>query len=119
MATVAFTREFPNSLNQLCPIITWANMANNDDGAPVELAQYADRSVQITGVFAGASCVIEGSNDGVNYATLTDPQGNALTLSSAKIEAVIELVRYLRPRVTGGDGTTNLTITMLMRGFAR
>jgi hypothetical protein len=46
---------------------------------------------------------------------VTDPQGNALSFTTAKIECISELVRYIRPRVTGGDGTTSLTVTALLK----
>lgn len=116
MTTIAYTKEWPATLNQLACIITWPALANGNDGAPVELAQYPDRSIQVAGTFgSGGSCAIEGSIDGTNWATLNDPQGNALTITAAKIEAVAELVRYLRPHVTAGDGTTALTVTLIMR----
>jgi len=76
----------------------------------------ADRSVQVTGTFgAGGNLRIEGSNDGTNYSALTDPQGNALDFTATKIEGVLELTRYIRPRATAGDGTTSLTVTMILR----
>ena len=46
---------------------------------------------------------------------LTDPQGNDLDITTGKIEAITELVRYIRPRIVGGDGTTSLTITMIFK----
>lgn len=113
-------REVPDSLHHTCVIATWAGMSNGDVGESVELANFADRSVQVVGDFgAGGTVRIEGSIDGVNYATLTDPQGNALDILWAKIEAVTEVVRWIRPRVTSGDGTTSLTVTMLLKGAAR
>lgn len=96
--------------------VAWKNVALNDTGLPFVLSQYADRSVQVTGTFgAGGSVVIEGSNTGVEYSSLTDPQGNNISLTSSKIEAVSEIVVALRPRVSAGDGTTLLNITMLVR----
>jgi hypothetical protein len=90
--------------------------SGTDVGLPIEMPGSADRSVQISGTLgAGGSLRIEGSNDGTNYATLTDPQGNALDLTSLKIETVMEITRYIRPRVTAGDGTTSLTCTILVR----
>lgn len=95
----------------------WSGLLNGDDGSPVELADYADRSFQIQGTpGAGFSLTIEGSNDGTNYVALTDPQGNALTFSAvSKIEQVEEICRYMRPRVTAGDGTTSVVVTMFGR----
>jgi len=46
---------------------------------------------------------------------LTDPQGNALDITAAKIEAISENVRLIRPRVTAGDVTTSLAVTILFR----
>lgn len=117
---IEVAKQIPASLQHTCVIATWASMANGDDGEPIELANFADRSVQVTGTFgAGGSVRIEGSNDGVNYAPLTDPQGNNLDILSAKIEAISEVVRYIRPRVTAGDGTTAITVCMLLKGAAR
>lgn len=120
MATIPYTRATPDSLHATCVIVAWADMANGDDGVRAELANFADRSVQVSGTFGtGGAVVIEGSIDGVNYATLTDPQGNALSITEAKIESIAEVVRYVRPRVPSGDGTTALTVTMLMKGPAK
>lgn len=101
-----------------CHVITWTGLtfATTDDGDPLEMPGSADRSVQVTGTLgAGGSVRIEGSNDGVNYAALNDPQGNVLDIATLKIEQVLDLTRYIRPRITAGDGTTSLTVTMLVR----
>jgi hypothetical protein len=97
----------------------WSGLLQSslDSGAPAELPDYADRSVQIEGTLGVAgTVVIEGSNDGSNYVLLTDPQGNALTITAVnRLEQVQEITRYIRPRVTGGDGTTNFTVTLYGR----
>jgi len=95
--------------------LTWANLAAGDDGAPVRFSQYADKSVQVSGVFGGATLRFMGSNDGLTYLPLTDPQGNPLDFTSAKIRAVTEATVWARPVVTGGDGTTALTVSVLMK----
>jgi hypothetical protein len=113
-------KNVPESLHHTCVVATWPAMQNGDDGQPIELANFADRSVQVFGVFgAGGNVRIEGSLDGTNYAPLTDPQGNALDINTAKIEAIVELVRWIRPVVTAGDGSTALTVIMLLKGAAR
>lgn len=113
-------KTVPESLHHTCVVATWPAMQSGDDGQPIELANFADRSVQVVGDFgAGGNVRIEGSLDGTNYATLTDPQGNALDITTAKIEAITELVRWIRPRVTAGDGSTNLTVIMLLKGATR
>jgi len=97
-------------------IIEWSGLLNGDTGAPIEMPTSADRSVQFQGTFGvGGTILMEGSNDGVNYHTLTDPQGNALSKTAAGIEQIQEITRYMRPRVSAGDGSTNLVASMLVR----
>jgi hypothetical protein len=101
-----------------CVLVTWEGLlfSSTDDGSPLEDPGFSDRSVQVVGTLgAGGSVRIEGSNDGVTYHVLTDPQGNALDIASLKIEAVTELTRYIRPRITAGDGTTDLDVILLAR----
>lgn len=104
--------------NQRAVTLNWAGLLQSslDTGAPFEGPDYADRSVQLSGTLGAAgACTIEGSNDGVNYATLTDPQGVDIVLVALKIEQIEEITRFIRPRITAGDGTTNLTVTFYGR----
>lgn len=82
--------------------------------APFEVIEWADRSIQVSGTFNAGTLTIEGSNDGTNWAVLTDPQGNNLAITAAKIEQVSEITRYVRPRVTAGTGVT-LNVTIALR----
>lgn len=95
----------------------WATLNNGDDGAPVEWAIFADRSVQVTGNFgAGGNVRIEGSNDGgVTWAPLSGPTGAALDITAAGIKQIVECVGLIRPRVTAGDGTTALVVSIIGR----
>jgi hypothetical protein len=97
-------------------IVTWANMQNGDVGEAVALSQYSDRSVQVSGTLAGASVTIEGSLESsiTNFATLTDTKENDLLITTAKIETIMQLVRWLRPVISGGGGAT-VTVRMLCR----
>lgn len=99
-------------------VYRWTPMTHtgSDVGAPIEMPGSADRTVQVTGTLGtGGTVRIEGSLDGSTYHVLSDPQGNALDINSLKIETIMEIVRYIRPRVTNGDGTTSLTVQILMR----
>lgn len=97
-------------------VVTWTGLLNGDSGAPLEMVGSADRSVQITGTFGtGGTVLIEGSNNGINYSTLHDPGGNAISLTSAQIIAVLEVSAFIRPRVSAGDGTTSLAVVLLVR----
>jgi hypothetical protein len=99
-------------------VASWTALLNGDDGEALKMPGANDRSVQVVGTFgSGGTLVIEGSNDGgATWGTLNDPQGNALSFTSSKVEAIQELTASIRPRVTAGDGTTSLAVHVLVRG---
>ena len=107
------------SLN--CIQYSYTAMANGDDGAPisaVNVTDFNDRSVQVSGTFGvGGNLKIEGTNEtgASNYATLNNAQSGALDITAAGVKQVIENTLLLRPRVSAGDGTTNLNVTILLR----
>ena len=79
-------------------------------------ADYSDRSAQIVGTFGGATVVVNGSNDGTNYAPVTDPQGNAISKTSAAIEAISEATLFVRPTHSGGTAESMNVILVMRRG---
>lgn len=92
---------------------TWAALAaNGDTGDPLSIPDFADMSVQMTGTF-GAAVVFEGSNDGVNYETLNNHQGTAISLSAAGLKGVAEKTLWVRPRATGA--VTSVVVTLFAR----
>lgn len=94
----------------------WEGLQTSDDGAPVELPAYSDRCVQVSGTFGvGGTILLEGSNDGATYATLRDVLGSAISLNAAGLRTPVDLPRYVRPRVSAGDGDTDLAVTLLLR----
>lgn len=115
MANVTPTLGVPDPLvNHKVVSATWA-MGSADTGlADSRLAGYADRTVQAFGTWGGATLVIEGSLDGTNWVTLTDPQGNAISKTTTNfIESIAEWVRYIRPVTSGGTGTA---LTVIIAG---
>ena len=116
MAIITLEQSYPILGTHDFAQLIWRSLSVSDVGEPFILSQYADRSVQVLGIFGvGGTVVIEGSNDGINYHTLNNPQGNPLSIGLAKMEAVSEIVYAIRPRIVGGDGTTNITVNMLVR----
>jgi hypothetical protein len=115
--------------------VAWGPMANGDIGLEVGsvigrgasaikpaggggfLSGFADKSVHASGTFGSAGAVaIEGTNDGTHYFALTNPAQIVVSLTSANPGyALTEAIVSLRPRVTAGDGTTSLTVTMFCR----
>lgn len=101
----------------------WTGLLNTDDGSAVILPAGTDRSVHAYGTFgAGGTVTIEGTNETgsspSNWVALRDNFGAALTLQTgaAALKGVHEAVYQIRPRVTGGDGTTSLTVRLIGLG---
>lgn len=115
MATVAPVTSFPFETSLDVAVTTWSALLAGDDGEPVRLAVFSDRSVQVSGTFGGASVTIGGSNDGVTYHALTDTAGDALSVTAACLKQIVELPIWIKPRIFGGDGTTNLTVVLAGR----
>jgi hypothetical protein len=99
--------------------VTWSGLtkATDDVGSAVDAPDHTFKEVQVFGTFgAGGSVRIEGSLDGgTTWAALNDVQGNALNITSAAIERVQESTARVRPSVTAGDGTTDLTVVMILK----
>lgn len=93
-------------------VAVWSGLLNGDTGTPVYFADYSDKTFQVKGTFGAAGSVaIEGSSDGgTTWASLHDPQGNAIAQTAASIEMIAENPLLVRPNVTAGDGTTSLTV---------
>lgn len=113
MATIDYTNA--PTKTSVAFVAQWEHMLGSDEGAALMGAQYTDKSVQVVGNFGSATLQFQGSNNGVDWAVLTDPQGNDLNFSLAKIELVSEATVFVRPVVVGGDGTTNLSVYLMMK----
>ena len=101
-------------------IARWSPLALGDDATALLCSPIGDRTAQVHGTFGvGGSVRLQGSLDGTNYFPLTDPQGNALDFVQGKIESIMELVPFIKPLVTGGDGTTSLTVTICIKGVGQ
>lgn len=96
----------------------WTGLGNGDDGDPLTFPQFSDRSVQVKGTFgAGGTVIIEASNDieSPTYAPVTDPNQNAISFTSPGREQILDISYLIRPRVTAGDGTTSITVTIVAK----
>lgn len=119
MATRAATVDLLN-FGSMVKLVLWDGLLNGDVGAAVEIPDFSDKTVTFEGTFGtGGTIVFQGSNDGSNWYSLTDGQGNAISKTAAGIEAVAENPRYIRPSVTAGDGTTDLECRILATRSAR
>lgn len=68
-------------------------------------------SVQVSGTIGGATIVLQGSNDGVTYATLKDLQGNNLSFAAAGYAEFSSGAAFIKPSISGGTGDSiNVTV---------
>jgi hypothetical protein len=96
-------------------VAVWPGAVAGDTFAPLDFSQYTDKSVQVSGAFDAATCVLEGSNDGANYHPLHDYQGATLSFGTAGLKPVAEACRYVRPALSGGGGLTSLTVSLFLK----
>lgn len=118
MATRKPTIDYPYGDKRLMRV-TWTGLLNTDDGDPVQVGQYQSKTVQVIGTFGAAgNARIAGSLDGTTFAALNSPASAALDITAAKVLGVLENAVLIKPQITAGDGTTNLTVVLLARNDA-
>lgn len=114
MSTKVFTIQQSDPTNYDVHITTWLAMGAGDVGDPLKMPESSDRTIQFEGTFDGTTATFEGSLDKVNWETLHDPQGAAISLSAPGIRAVMELVLWIRPKTAGGTAP-NVTAMLLTK----
>lgn len=94
--------------------LRWTGLLNTDTGNGMTIqAGFWKATIQVAGTFGAAGAVVlEGSNDGATYSTLKDPQGTAISMTDNTIFRVEGIPQFVRPRVSAGDGTTSLTVSV-------
>lgn len=102
MTTAALTG--PLEIGKASLTARWDMVTGDTTGDAAEFPDQTDAVVTLTGTWGGGTIVIEGSNDGTTYVTVTDPQGNAISKTANALEQITEVPRYLRPALSGGSG---------------
>ncbi len=101
----------------------WTGLLNGDDGVPVSIPGAADMTVQVFGTFGtGGTIILEGSceeDPPSNYFQMRDQGDNLISFVGDDGESVGPIATFIRPRVTGGDGDTDLTMILLARSTMR
>jgi hypothetical protein len=101
-----------------CRHVAWT-LAQGEAGDWIRYTEFADKSVQVGGTFGGASVSIHGSNDltsPTNTNVLRNPfTSDAITRIAASLDHIAEMPLWIRPVVTGGDGTTAIVVNLVIR----
>lgn len=95
--------------------VLWEALGNGDNGKPVAVGRFTDKTVQVVGTFGdGGDVDMKGDNStatfGATYGALHDPQGNAISIGDTDPLLISESPRYIAPDVAAGDGTTDLDV---------
>jgi len=104
--------------NNVVMVFTWPSLvAGSLNGTPVAYPEWADCCVQvIANTAGGATCVIQGSNDGTNWGTLFNAQSTALSFTATGApKQIVERPLFIRPSVSGGGGTEDWTAILVIR----
>lgn len=99
------------------PRVIWSGIASGDTFTAFPLTQQYGlaASVQITGTFSGATVAMQVSNDGTNWVTAKDLQGEDISLLTTGYRELSLCAAYIRPVITGGTAT-GIAVTMVLRG---
>ena len=94
---------------------SWPGLADGAQGAAMQLSKYADKTVQVSGVFNSVTTSIQGSMDGTTWFTMSDSLGNDLDFTAAgsggSMKLMSENPKFIRPsNNSGGDGSTAVNI---------
>lgn len=106
------TQQNPDSV-----LVTWEGIQNGDDCAAfIDFSEYDDRTMQVTGTLDGATVAMTGSVNGSDFGTVNDQFGTAMSaIGDEKPRAISEYVYALKPVITGGGASTDITIQILAK----
>jgi hypothetical protein len=109
-------------------IIEWTGLLNGDDGEWIRVPFWADKCVHAYGTYgAGGNVKMEGT------ALLTSPSGNQVDsladqggaiinmtdVEGGRIATILDNTVRIRPRVSAGDGTTSITVRLVVKRDSR
>lgn len=113
MAAITATPERIDAFPYPAQLYTWTPVAGSDTCVAVKCPQLRDKSIQVAGTFDSASIALHGSNDGTNYAALSDPAGTTIAITAAGIVQVGQITQYIKPVTSGGGGSSSVSIMVL------
>jgi hypothetical protein len=96
-------------------IATWTGETTAGNAAITRYAPHvslATASVQVSGTIGGATIVLQGSNDGVTYATLKNIAGSDISFTAAGYVEFSSAAAFIKPSISGGTGDSiNVIVT--------
>ena len=99
------------------PRFIWSGIAAGDTFTAFTLTQQYGlaASLQAVGTFSSSVITMQVSNDGTNWVTAKDLQGNDITFSATGYKELSLSAAYIRPSIASGTGS-GLSVIMVLRG---
>ena len=94
-------------------VASWTGLAGTETGDSVSATAWADKTIQAAGTFT--TITVEGSNDGVNWSTLNNLQGDPLAIAAPGLSVIAENPLLMRVSSVGAAGAT---VTIVGRNVA-
>ena len=100
------------------PRVIWETVKNDDTATALPISEQwgLAASVQASGTFNSGSVTMQHSNDGTNWFTAKDLQGNDISLTADGIAEFSLSSAYIRPAISGG-GTDDVDVIVVFRGL--
>jgi hypothetical protein len=98
-------------------VVAWLNVKPGDTCGAVQLPNLADKSIHVSGNFAGGMVALWGSNNGFTTpgAPLRGPNNVVLAIGAEEIRSVLEDTTLVKPVVTGGGAGRDISIHLLCK----
>lgn len=98
-------------------VVNWTTLTENDTAQEVVVNGTGPIAcaLQAVGTFGGATAVLQGSNDGVNWVTIPDVNNSSAGLTAAGVAEYSTSVVYLRASASGGT-SQDLDVILSLRG---
>jgi len=101
-------------------VYTWT-LTGTDDGKPVTMPRFGDRSVDLEGTFGGGTILIEGTNvmagASTDYKTLRDQADTFLSFTTDDLKLIVPVCVKIRPRAS--VSVTSVKVSLLILGTGR
>lgn len=99
-------------------MVNWTLLDTDGVGKQIQNYRSPDRTVHVHGTFNSGTVTIQGSNQDppVNWDTLHDPTGTAITFTTNGIRAIVENPLFIRPVLTGTAGAASVVVGLASRG---
>lgn len=103
-------------------VLSWTLTNTDGTGAPINRSMAPDKTIQVGGVFNSGTVTLQGTNDDpsqvnpVQWDTLHNPLGTALTFTAARIDAIMENPLFMRAIMTGTAGAASVKVSIVSKG---